>query len=499
MHSLTQIFAVMLKELRELLRRPVLVLTLVLGPLIIMLIFGVGTDNVVRPPTAIVVVPPGRERPQLLQDYQRQFNQFLSIKEYTSNEEYARLLLASNVVDTVIILPPTAYETIAGGEQAKITVLYNEINPARRQLVPDFVRVLAGDLNREIFLQNASEQQQALNDASADLSLALTALDLANAAASRGDRDDARRQVDVAQAASARIDDALALLGPEAAPVQGEVQRARARLQEADRRLTQAERALATPDPRPLSEQLGLAQTRRNLQNLNDALERLTSVPPEVAIAPLAVETRDVTKLESDIVSFFAPAMLALILQHAAVSLGALAIVRERLAGTFELYSVAPATGLHMLLGKYLAYILFVLAIGGVMLAALLSPLLRVPLFGSPWRLALILVLLTLASIGLGFVLSLLAVSERQAVQFAMLALLGVVFFSGIALPLDALLQPAVTLSYLLPATYGVTLLQDVMLRGLPGEDLFYLALGGMAAGLFVAAIALLYWRMRPA
>ena len=150
------------------------------------------------------------------------------------------------------------------------------------------------------------------------------------------------------------------------------------------------------------------------------------------------------------------------------------------------------------LLGKYLAYFLFVTAVGAAMLGLLLSPLLGVPLLGPPLRLALTLILLALASLGLGFALSLLAASERQAVQFAMLALLGVVFFSGIALPLDALKQPALALSYALPATYGVALLQDLMLRGLPGRPLFLLALAAMALGLALASLALLRWRTRP-
>jgi ABC-2 type transport system permease protein len=491
--------SVTIKELRELLRRPLLVLTLILGPLIIMIVFGVGTNNVVEPPTAIVVVPDGAERPRLVREYQREFDRFLRVVEYTDDEEGARARLARSEVNTVVILPETPYQTIAAGRQARIRVLYNEIDPARRQLVPDFVRVMAGDINREIFLQNAGEQQQALGDAGRDLDLALRALEEAEAAADRGDRPLARRGVQAAQAAVARLDDTLALLGPGAGPLATDAAQVRLRLQEADRRLAGAARTLATPDPRPLGEQLGLAQTRRNLQHLNEALEQLTSVPPEVAIAPLAVETRDVAQLNSDVISFFAPAMLALLVQHAAVSLGALALVRERLAGTFELYIVAPTSGLQLLLGKYLAYTLFVLTIGGVLLAVLLSPVLRVPLFGDPRRLALVLVLLTLASTGLGFALSLLATSERQAVQFSMLALLGIVFFSGIALPLDALIQPALTFSYALPATYGVGLLQDVMLRGLPGSDRFVLALALMAAGLFAACLLLLSWRTCPA
>lgn len=498
MAPLTQTLAVTIKELRELLRRPLLVLTLVLGPLAIMLIFGVGTENRADPPRAIVVVPPGQGLPRLVQDHQREFTRFLQVQEYTTDEEYARAQLAKSLIDAVVILPPTPYQTIAGGEQARIRVLYNEIDPARRQLVPDFVRVMVGDINHELFLQSAAQQQDALADAGDDIDIALRALTLADQAVARGDRAEAQRQVQAAQVAAAELDDALALLGPEAGSFQDLVTQARRRLQEADRRLRVAANVLATPDPRPVGEQLGVTQTRRDLQNLADALDRLTTIPPEVAIAPLAADTSDVTRLRSDLIAFFAPAMLALIVQHAAVSLGALALVRERLGGTFELYTIAPTSNLQLLLGKYLAYFLFVIAVSAALLAVLISPVLRVPLFGSPTRLALTLVLLTLASIGLGLALSLLAVSERQAVQLSMLALLGIVFFGGFALPLDALKPPASTVAYALPATYGGALMQDIMLRGVPGNDRFLLALGAMAVGLFLACLALLHWRTRP-
>jgi hypothetical protein len=134
---------VAIKELRELLRRPLLVLTLVLGPLAIMLLFGVGTDNVVSPPRAIVVVPPGRDLPRLVLEHRREFEQFLQVQEYTTDEEYARGQLAKSLIDAVVIVPPAAYQTIAGGEQARILVLYNEIDPARRyQTAEDFIAAL---------------------------------------------------------------------------------------------------------------------------------------------------------------------------------------------------------------------------------------------------------------------------------------------------------------------------------------------------------------------
>jgi ABC-2 type transport system permease protein len=509
---MTGLLATALKELRELLRRPMLLLTLTVGPIAIMFIFGIGTDSSAEAPRAIVVIPPGQTTPRLLENHQREFSQFLSVQEYTTDEAYARIQLERNLVDAVVILPPNAYQTIAGGEQAVIRVLYSEIDPARRRLVPDFVRVMVGGINREIFLQSATEQQESLEEAVRATDLMVRALEEAEASANRGDREGARRLVREAIAASDQIDARLSEVGPEADPLGVELTRVRERLRALDQRpesfappppppppppLPQAEQRLATPDTRPASEQIGIAQTRRDLQALNEALSRLVTVPPEVAIAPITEETVDLSPIRSDIIAYFAPAALALLMQHAAVSLGALAFVRERLSGTFEVYAIAPTSPLRLLLGKYVAYFAFIFIIGVALVIGMLSPPLRVPLYGSEFRVVATLALLTLASTGLGFTLSLLAVSERQAVQLAMLMLLAVVFFSGIALPLDALKFPAIAWSYVLPATYGVALLHDVMLRGLPGDTDYLFALGAMAIGFFASSLALLHWRLR--
>jgi ABC-2 type transport system permease protein len=496
MRALTQMVTVTLKELRELLHRPMLALTLMLGPLLILIIFGYGSDATPNPPRVIVVVPPGSGKPRLVQDYERQFNQLLRVVAYTEDEAYARAQLRRGTIDAVVILPPSPFKTIAEGKRATITVLYNEIDPLWRGLVPQFMRALAGDINRAIFLQQAGAQRETLSNAGNDIGVLVRELDQAIAAVRREDWQTARRQVQEALALTRRIADSLQRLGPEGAPLRGQVERLHDRLLQVEQAIGEIERAVATPTPGDAGEQAGLLQARNSLQAVRDAINAFTMVPPEVVIAPLAVETKFVARLEPDSITFFAPAILALLLQHVAVSLAALALVRERLAGTLDLYSVAPISHLSLLLGKYVAYLVFTLAIAGALLAVLLAGL-GVPLLGSPWRLALTLFLLALASVGLGLALSLVASSERQAVQFAMFSLLGVVFFSGFALPLDALRQPALSVSYALPATYGVVLLQDVMLRGLPGSDLFLLILSTLAAGLFVACFVLLRWRTR--
>lgn len=493
MAPLTQILAVLIKELRELLHRPALVLTLILGPLAVLIVFGLGSDATPQPPRVIIVVPSAQAQPRLLQTYRRQIEESLVVTAYTADEAAARRQLARKAVDAVLILPPAPFETIASGKPATLTVLYNEIDPLWRGLVPRFVRGLASDLNRAIFLEQAGAQQTTLADAAHDLDGMVGVLDQAILAVNREDWRGARAQLRDAITVSTRLVALLDALGAQATPLRAQVERAQQRLVAADALLDTVERA-TTPATTTTAAQLGLLQTRQNVQGLRDAIAAYTTVPPDVVIAPLAVETQLVARIEPDFITFFAPAILALLLQHVAVSLGALALVRERLAGTFDLYVIAPIGGLRLLIGKYVAYVGFTLALAGVLLGVLLWGL-DVPLLGSPWRLALILSMLALASVGLGLALSLLAASERQAVQLSMLALLAMVFFSGFALPLKALRQPALSISYALPATYGVVLLQDVMLRGLPGSDRFLLVLGGIALGLFLLCWRLLRWR----
>jgi ABC-2 type transport system permease protein len=492
----TAILAIALKDLRELLGRPWQVPTLILGPLALLLVFGIGADTTARPPRAVVVLPPGQERPRLLEEYQGQFDAFLRVTEYTSDEAGALAQLQRRGVDAVVILPADAFATIVGGRQATIRVLYNQIDPVWQWVVPNFAVTMAGAINREIVLQAVGGQQANLAQAATDLARVDELLRLARTAADTWDRAEVARLLAEAQARTQDLAAALDPLGPEAAPLRREVAAVQARIAAAERELEQAGLLEAKPTGAPLRERLGLDLLATQVGQLSRALGQLTGMPPEVVIAPLAVEARNVAPLQPDIITYYAPSVLALLVQHIAVSMGALALVRERLGGAFELYAISPATGLHLLLGKFLAYVGFTLAVAAMVVAVLLL-VLGVPLLGSVWRFALALVLLAFASTGLGLACSLVATSERQAVQLSLLALLAVVFFSGFTLPLDALRQPALAIAYALPATYGTMLLQDTMLRGTGGAPGAYGALVALAVGMCAVCQGLLHWRLR--
>lgn len=115
------------------------------------------------------------------------------------------------------------------------------------------------------------------------------------------------------------------------------------------------------------------------------------------------------------------------------------------------------------------------------MLGAILTGLviwgMGMPMLGSWGNYALTIAGVLSVSLGIGFIISLAAQTNSQAIQYAMIILLASIFFSGFFLPLYRLWEPVRVISWLLPATYGTDLLQNIMLRGQPGDMVLYVAL----------------------
>ena len=189
------------------------------------------------------------------------------------------------------------------------------------------------------------------------------------------------------------------------------------------------------------------------------------NIPPEVIAAPTTANVVNVAPVEPSVITFFAPAVLALVLQHMAVTLTALSFVRERLSGTMDVFRVSPVNALELVLGKYLGLGLVSAVIATVTSLALVF-LLGVPMLGSATVFALIVFLLVFASLGAGLLISVISDSERQAVQLSLLLLLASVFFSGFVLPVHEFAWFLQIVAYALPVTHGIRLLQDEMLRG---------------------------------
>ena len=188
-------------------------------------------------------------------------------------------------------------------------------------------------------------------------------------------------------------------------------------------------------------------------------------IPPDVVAAPTTATLSNIAPTTPGVVGYFAPAVLALILQHMAVTLIALSVVRDRSSGVMELYRVSPVSAWEVVTGKILGFSFLCAAIALASLLLLVLGL-GVPMLGSPLTLAGVVALLVIASLGLGLLISIVSDSERQAVQLSLLVLLASVFFSGFVLPISEFNTPIRIAAHAIPVTNAIGLIQDTMLRG---------------------------------
>src|SRR4029079_1821885 len=222
-----------------------------------------------------------------------------------------------------------------------------------------------------------------------------------------------------------------------------------------------------------------------------------SNVPIDVLVTPVQPTYYNVQGNALDFMTFYAPGVMALILQHIAVTLGALSLVRERLLGAMELFRVAPVSLTQVLLGKYLGYTLFIGIITAVLVSLLVFTPLAVPFLGSVLLFVGLALLFTLASLGIGFLISAYSSSDSQAVQLSMLVLLMSIFFSGFFLPLENVAPAIRGVGYALPLTHAVTSFQNIMLRGTVPTDFAWLMLGIIAGATFIVAALMAQWRFR--
>lgn len=207
--------------------------------------------------------------------------------------------------------------------------------------------------------------------------------------------------------------------------------------------------------------------------------------PLSVVAEPTRAELVNIAPVTPGVVAFYGPAVLALVLQHLAVTLVALSLVRERTSGVIEMYRVAPVNAWEVLIGKLLAY----LFVGGgiaAMSVALLQLGFAVPMLGDVGALAGTIALVLVASLGLGLAIAVISDSERQAVQLSLLVLLASVFFSGFVLSVSEFTEPVRGFAYSLPVTHGIRLIQDIMLRGTVTQYWAYAVLAVIAMATLV-------------
>lgn len=244
---------------------------------------------------------------------------------------------------------------------------------------------------------------------------------------------------------------------------------------------------------------LGMAKSAQIGRGFADALTQVPSRNP-VGRAAIPIEMRPRLLYNPDLESshFFVPGLVGIILQLVTVFLTSFAIVRERELGTLEQLFVTPVGRLGLLFGKLVPY-----AIVGF-LEMLLVLMVMVFVFGVPIHGSLPLLLclsflFLLCSLGLGLLISTIATTQLQAMQFAFLTMLPSVLLSGFMFPRSEMPVPIYLLSFGIPATYFLEILRGIVLRGADLTDLVPQAIGLVACSTVILSIAVNRFRKQLA
>jgi len=159
------------------------------------------------------------------------------------------------------------------------------------------------------------------------------------------------------------------------------------------------------------------------------------------------------------------PGLIGVILTMTMVLFTGVAIVRERERGNMELLIATPVSRAELMIGKVLPYALIGL-VQTTLVLALGMWLFDVPIRGSALDVYVAAVLLILASLTLGLLISTLAQSQFQAMQMTFFVFLPSILLSGFMFPFAGMPRPVQWLAELLPLTHFIRLIRGVMLRG---------------------------------
>ena len=476
------------KDITQIRRQPQLIGALIIAPFLVLMLFGLGYSSAAPPVDTVLVIPPESNLSSERSAYEDNFVSPLRLDEVTTDIGPALSRLRDEEIDLVVVFPADAFDTISAGQRAEIDIYYNELVPFQRNWLEFYARVQTAEINqivqREVLEQGLAQSRTGLDELNQYPAELNAGLDRVSAALANGDREQAQTELSELQGLTADTREAasqsrlilLAAAGsvgaggaPESPPIQT-LEAVDRHLADISTGLTNASRQLEDPDSGPETVESDLAFVGENRDEFEAAAAQLPAIPVEVLLAPFDASEDNLAPTSPGFVDFYAPAVLALLIQHIAITLTALALVRERTGGTIELFRVAPISAREVLTGKYLSYFIIGTALSAILTLVIIYGL-GVPLLGTWLQLALVIALVLAASLGVGFLISALVSTETQAVQAAMILLLSAVFFSGFFLPLDNLLVPVRFVAYILPVTYGISGFQEVMLRGSTPPD----------------------------
>lgn len=162
---------------------------------------------------------------------------------------------------------------------------------------------------------------------------------------------------------------------------------------------------------------------------------------------------------------FFLPGIVGTLTLLVTLLVTALSVAREREAGTFDQLLVTPLRPLEILIGKAIPGIVIGL-LEATMVLVLMVVVFDIPLRGSIGALYVGIALFLLSAVGIGLMISSIAVTLQQAILGVFLFMVPAVILSGFSTPIANMPQVVQWLTYLDPLRYFLVVVRGVALQG---------------------------------
>jgi len=164
---------------------------------------------------------------------------------------------------------------------------------------------------------------------------------------------------------------------------------------------------------------------------------------------------------------FIVPGIVGLLTLVVTMVVTALSVAREREQGTFDQLLVTPLRPIEILIGKALpGFVIGLIEASVIIFLAVYW--FDIPLRGHLLTLYLGILLFLLSAIGVGLMISSLAITQQQGLLGAFLFLVPSVILSGFATPIANMPQPVQYLTLINPMRYFMVVLRGVFLENTP-------------------------------
>jgi len=166
-----------------------------------------------------------------------------------------------------------------------------------------------------------------------------------------------------------------------------------------------------------------------------------------------------------DTLDYFGAAFIGIVVFFLVFVVTSVSFLRERSQGTLERLMASPLRRAEIVVG-YMAGFATLALVQSVEVIVFGLYVLKIHNSGSLLLIFLISILMALSAVNLGIFLSMFARTEFQAVQFIPLVVVPQVLLSGIIFPIQTEPGWLQVVSRVLPLTYAVSGLRDVMIKG---------------------------------